>query len=188
MKCCNFRIFSLFILFLVEKIPGQGVGRAVKHSDSCLEVDENTICEFIVSVLSEDESDSNSSSNDYSFYECDSSPVSERILLQSKPVNSKASDVDLNEQGVSDSGGCVTPDETRGIKQLFDWNGFEPRTIKNVQQFEYDKCLVIIPSKVFNRINVLVIVKTNFNEDTVLNLNLGSLQVEATPPNLQINV
>ncbi|KAJ9590136.1 hypothetical protein L9F63_016748, partial [Diploptera punctata] len=41
-----------------------------------------------------------------------------RILLQSKPVNSKAGDVDLNEQGVSDSGGRVAPDETRGIKQL----------------------------------------------------------------------
>ncbi|KAJ9588555.1 hypothetical protein L9F63_018093, partial [Diploptera punctata] len=36
-------------------------------------------------------------------------------------------------------------------------------------------------------INVLVTVITNFNKDTVLNLNLGSLQVEATPPNLQIN-
>ncbi|KAJ9582320.1 hypothetical protein L9F63_003356, partial [Diploptera punctata] len=106
----------------LEKIPGQGVGRAVKHSDSCLEDDENTIHEFIVSVLSEDESDSNSSSNGYSFDECDSGPVSKRILLQSKPVNSKASDVDLNEQGVSDSGGRVVPDETRGIKQLFDWN------------------------------------------------------------------
>ncbi|KAJ9584622.1 hypothetical protein L9F63_021040, partial [Diploptera punctata] len=52
-----------------EKIPDQGVGRAVKHSDSCLKVDENTIREFIVSVLSEDESDSNSSSNGYSFDE-----------------------------------------------------------------------------------------------------------------------
>ncbi|KAJ9573639.1 hypothetical protein L9F63_008980, partial [Diploptera punctata] len=103
-----------------EKIPGQGVGLAVKHSDSCLEVDENTIREFIVSVLSENES--NSSSNGYSFDECDSSPVSKRILLQSKPVNNKASDVDLNEQGVSDSGGLVAPDETRGTKQLFHWN------------------------------------------------------------------
>ncbi|KAJ9575756.1 hypothetical protein L9F63_007402, partial [Diploptera punctata] len=90
--------------------------------DSCLEVDENTIREFIVTVLSEDESDSNSSSNGYSFDECDSSPVSKRILLQSKPVNSKASDVDLNEQSVTDSGGRVAPNETRGIKQLFDWN------------------------------------------------------------------
>ncbi|KAJ9583743.1 hypothetical protein L9F63_021906, partial [Diploptera punctata] len=106
----------------VEKIPDQRVGRAVKHSDSCPEVDKNTIREFIVSVLSEDESDSNSSSNGYSFDECDSSPVAKRILLQSKPVNSKASDVDLNEQGVSDSGGCVAPDETRSIEQLFDWN------------------------------------------------------------------
>ncbi|KAJ9595960.1 hypothetical protein L9F63_012853 [Diploptera punctata] len=91
-------------------MPDQRVRRAVKHSDSCLEDDENTIREFIVSVLSEHESDSNSSSSD----ECDSSPVSKIMLLQSKPVNSKASDVDLNEQGVSDSGGGVAR-----------WNTFE---------------------------------------------------------------
>ncbi|KAJ9582816.1 hypothetical protein L9F63_022835, partial [Diploptera punctata] len=105
-----------------EKIPDQGVGRAVKHGDSCLEEDKSTIHEFVVSVLSEDESNSNSSSNDYLFDECDSSPVSKRILLQPKPVNSKASDVDLNEQGVSDCGGRGAPDETCGKEQLFDWN------------------------------------------------------------------
>ncbi|KAJ9601442.1 hypothetical protein L9F63_000409, partial [Diploptera punctata] len=88
------------ILDKIEKIPGRGVGHEVKDSDSCLEDDENTIHEFIVSVLSEDESDSNSSSNSYSFDECDSSPVSKRILLQSKPINSKSSDVNLNEQSV----------------------------------------------------------------------------------------
>ncbi|KAJ9581411.1 hypothetical protein L9F63_023411, partial [Diploptera punctata] len=43
-------------LIHLEKIPGQGVGRVVKHSDSCLEDDENTIREFILSVLSEDKS------------------------------------------------------------------------------------------------------------------------------------
>ncbi|KAJ9592890.1 hypothetical protein L9F63_015468, partial [Diploptera punctata] len=37
-------------------------------------------------VLSEDESDSNSSSNCYSFDKCDRSPVSKGILLQSKPT------------------------------------------------------------------------------------------------------
>ncbi|KAJ9589267.1 hypothetical protein L9F63_017512, partial [Diploptera punctata] len=68
----------------VEKILGQGVGRAVECSVSY-------------------ESNSDSSSIDYLIDECDSNPVSKRRLLQSKPVNSKASDVDLNQQGASDS-------------------------------------------------------------------------------------
>ncbi|KAJ9587692.1 hypothetical protein L9F63_018872, partial [Diploptera punctata] len=54
---CTTQYFAHSLQNNVEKIPDQGVGRAVKHSDSCLEVDENTIRKFIVSVLSEDESD-----------------------------------------------------------------------------------------------------------------------------------
>ncbi|KAJ9591658.1 hypothetical protein L9F63_001803 [Diploptera punctata] len=45
-------------------------------------------------------------------------PDQGRILLQSKPVNSKASDVDLNEQGANDSGGISRADSLKRRNQF----------------------------------------------------------------------
>ncbi|PSN50572.1 hypothetical protein C0J52_14759 [Blattella germanica] len=99
-ECRSFRNFFSFFPISIQKMPGERGGFTVKLCVSMMMKIQYMEVYFV--TLSEDET--SSSSRDNSLVECDNFAVSNRELLQCKPVNSKIHNV----QPKSSHGACQT--------------------------------------------------------------------------------